>query len=105
MVSETIGQNPAHFRNPITGCLFFGVPHKGSGTAGKFSPVLEALGIFFDVGSKNVKALKKNSERLSDIATQFRYIRQDCNITVVSCYELNRDLKQIVGQLWFLASL
>ena len=101
MVSEMIGQDPANFSNPIKGCLFFAVPHKGSGTAGTFAPILQALGTFFDVGSKNVKALQRNSDRLSDIVSQFRTIRQDCNITIISCYELNRDLKQVVSWILF----
>jgi hypothetical protein len=97
LLSQLIGTDPQGLvESPIKGCLFFGVPNKGSGVAGAFGPILMALGTFLNVGGRNVDALQKNSVILSDMAEQFHFIRSDYNIPVVSCYELDRDVRKIV---------
>lgn len=96
ILSQLIGTDPQGLsESPIKGCLFFGVPHKGTEVAA-FGPILKALGKFLNVSGKNVDALQENSTILSDIAEQFHFIRSDYNIPVISCYELDRDTRKIV---------
>ena len=58
LLSQLIGTDPQGLvKSPIKGCLFFGIPHKGSGVAGAFGQTLVALGTFLNVSGRNVDAL------------------------------------------------
>jgi len=84
---------------PVKGCLFFAVPHKGAGVASDWSPILTLLGTTFGFKAHTVRDLKEKSTKLQDIAFEFRPIRREHNISVISCYELKTIARKIVSPL------
>ena len=62
---------------PVKGCMLFGVPNKGSDVANSASKILSLLATVFNVNRNVVEDLQSKSQKLTDIAAQFRQIRQN----------------------------
>ena len=89
--------------------MFFGVPGRGTETADKASTVLKILSNVFNVNRHDVYDLGNKSQRLANIASEFRTIRHEHKIPVISFFEtvkynhafgLVSDLEQSFNQSW-----
>lgn len=68
--------------------MFFGVPNRGADVAGTASSILGLLNrVFFSVNRNVVSDLESKSQRLANLASEFRQIRKEHNIPVISFYE------------------
>lgn len=67
--------------------MLFGVPNKGSDVADSASRILNLLATVFNVNRHIVEDLQSKSHKLAEIAAQFRQIRYEHNIPVISFYE------------------
>ena len=67
--------------------MFFGVPNRGSDVAGTASGILKLLNTVFNVNRNMIQDLEGKSQRLANIASQFRQVREDRKIPVISFYE------------------
>lgn len=70
--------------------MFFGVPNKGSDIADSANTMLKLLNTVFDVNRNVVEDLQSKSHKLASFAGQFRQIRYENNIPVISFYEQQR---------------
>lgn len=84
-------QEPAastkRYNFPVKGCMLFGVPNRGSDIANTASGILKLLNTVFNVNRNMVQDLEKKSQRLANIASQFRQVRHEHNIPVISFFE------------------
>lgn len=89
MIQSTQASSPRNpiYNFPVSGCMFFGVPDKGSDTVDTASKFLKLLATVFDVNRSTIEGLQVKSHKLADIAGQFRQIRHEHNIPVLSFYE------------------
>lgn len=67
--------------------MLFGVPNRGSDVADSASKILKLLATVFNVNRSVVQDLQSKSNKLADIAGQFRQIRNEHSIPVISFYE------------------
>lgn len=85
-------QRSAHsterYNFPVKGCMLFGVPNQGTEAANTASKVLTGLSTLFKINRNIVRDLKDKSQRLANIASQFRQVRYEHSIPVFSFYEL-----------------
>lgn len=81
---------------PVKGCMLFGVPNKGSEVADSASKILKLLATVFNVNRNMVADLQSKSHKLADIAAQFRQIRSEHGIPVVSFYE-KQNFNSVLG--------
>jgi hypothetical protein len=81
-------QSAASFQNRIAGCLFFGVPNQGAAIAGTAEPILQFPSWLGFSNSRIVQDLKLKATCLADIESDFRRIRRENDIPVISCFEL-----------------
>ena len=72
---------------PVKGCMFFGVPHRGADVASTASKFLSVLGHVMNVNTNNIKDLKPKSQRFANISSQFRTVRSEHAIPVISFFE------------------
>lgn len=72
---------------PVEGCMFFGVPNRGTEYANDAARLLGVLNTVFSVNRNVVQELKSKSQRLANIASEFRQIRNEHKIPVISFYE------------------
>lgn len=72
---------------PIRGCMLFGVPNQGTEVANTASKVLTLLSTLFNINRNVVNDLENKSQKLANIASEFRQVRQAHNIPVISFYE------------------
>lgn len=70
--------------------MFFGVPNQGSETADTASGFLSVLSTVFNVNKHFVNDLKSKSQRLANIAMEFRTVRHEHYINVISFFETRR---------------
>lgn len=83
--------NPAQgYIFPVKGLMLFGVPNKGSEYADTASGILTLLNTVFNVNRRVVHDLEYKSQQLANIATEFRLIRRQHNISVISFFETQR---------------
>lgn len=93
--------SPAQGYNfPVKGLMLFGVPNKGSELADTASGFLNLLNTVFNINRRVVHDLEYKSQQLANIATEFRLIRHQHNIPVISFFETQkyRALGVIVNQ-------
>ena len=67
--------------------MFFGVPNRGADIAENASSILGLLGRVFNVNKNVVSDLESKSQRLASLASEFRQVRKDRNIPVISFFE------------------
>ena len=72
---------------PVKGCLFFGVPHRGTDVADTASKFLNALSKVFNVNRNNISDLRAKSQRLANVSSEFRRVQFELDIQVMSFYE------------------
>ena len=87
---HSIQEPPAstkRYNFPVKGCMLFGVPNRGSDVANTASGILKLLNTVFNVNRNMVQDLEKKSQRLANIASQFRQVRHEHNIPVISFFE------------------
>lgn len=75
---------------PVEGCMFFGVPNLGTEYATDAASILRVLNTVFNVNRNVVQEITSKSQRLANIASEFRQIRNEHNIPVISFYETVR---------------
>ncbi|MCJ1265967.1 hypothetical protein MMC22_005849 [Lobaria immixta] len=75
---------------PVKGCMFFGVPNCGADIAGTASSILTLLNSVFNVNRNVVRDLESKSQQLANFADEFRLVRKEHNIPVISFYETVR---------------
>lgn len=67
--------------------MFFGVPNRGAELAGTASSILTLLSNVFNVNRNVVHDLESKSQRLANLASEFRQIRKEHNIPVICFFE------------------
>ena len=67
--------------------MLFGVPNRGSDVAHTATGILTLLNTVFNVNRNMIQDLDKKSQRLADIASQFRQVRRENSIPVISFFE------------------
>ena len=67
--------------------MFFGVPNRGADIARTASSILTLLNTVFNVNRNVVHDLESKSQQLANLASEFRQIRKEHNIPVISFYE------------------
>lgn len=72
---------------PVKGCMFFGVPNRGADIADTASSILKLLSRVFNVNKNVVRDLEHKSQRLANLASEFRQIRNERIIPVISFFE------------------
>ena len=72
---------------PIRGCMLFGVPNQGTDVANTASKVLTLLSAVFNINRNVVDDLENKSQKLANIASEFRQVRQAHSIPIISFYE------------------
>lgn len=70
--------------------MFFGVPNLGTEHANGAASVLNVLNTVFNVNRNFVQELKRKSQRLANIASEFRQIRNKHKIPIISFFELEK---------------
>ena len=75
---------------PVKGCMFFGVPNRGTEMADTASSILKVLNTVFNVNRNVVHDLENKSQRLANISMEFRTIRHTHSIPVISFFETVR---------------
>lgn len=75
---------------PVEGCMFFGVPNLGTEYASGAASILNVLNTVFNVNRNFVQELKSKSQRLANIASEFRQIRNEHKIPVISFFETEK---------------
>lgn len=70
--------------------MFFGVPNRGSDVANTASGILRLLNTVFNVNRSMIQDLESKSQKLANIASEFRQVRADRKISVISFYEQQR---------------
>lgn len=101
-------QSKKQYSFPVEGCMFFGVPNRGTEYANGATSILKVLNTLFNVNRNFVQELKSKSQRLANTASEFRQIRNEHNIPVISFFETekyNYSLGLVSIQLSFAASL
>lgn len=101
-------QSARQYDFPVEGCMFFGVPNLGTEHAAGAATVLKVLNTVFNVNRNVVQELISKSQRLANIASEFRQIRNEHKIPVISFYETekyNYALGLVGIRLSFAASL
>ena len=79
--------SPVSSKFPVKGCMFFGVPHKGAHIASTALKFLSVLGHVFNVNKRNLRDLEAKSQRFANTSSDFRQVRSDYGIPVISFYE------------------
>ncbi|MCJ1423906.1 hypothetical protein MMC29_001791 [Sticta canariensis] len=72
---------------PVRGCMFFGVPNRGTDYPETASSLLKLLSRVFNVNRNVVRDLESKSQRLAKIASKFGQIREERNIPIISFFE------------------
>ena len=67
--------------------MLFGVPNRGSDVASSATGILKLLNTVFNVNRNMIQDLEAKSQRLADVASQFRQVRHEHNIPVISFFE------------------
>ena len=67
--------------------MFFGVPNRGADIAGTASSILTLLSSVFNVNKNVVRDLESKSQQLANFTSEFRQIRKEHNILVISFFE------------------
>ena len=67
--------------------MFFRVPNRGADIAETASSILKLLGRVFNVNRNVVSDLESKSQQLANLASEFRQIRKERNIPVISFFE------------------
>lgn len=101
-------QSAKQYKFPVEGCMFFGVPNLGTEHAAGAASILKVLNTVFNVNRNVVQELASKSQRLANIASEFRQIRHEHKIPVISFYETetyNYALGLVSIRLSFPASL
>lgn len=101
-------QSGIQYNFPVEGCLFFGVPNLGTEYADGAAKILRVLNTVFNVNRNVVQELVNKSQRLANIASEFRQIRNEHKIPVISFFETvkyNNVLGLVSIRLSFAASL
>lgn len=80
-------QSGNQYNFPVEGCMFFGVPNLGTEYATGAAKILKVLNIVFSVNRNVVQELVNKSQRLANIASEFRQIRSEHKIPVISFFE------------------
>lgn len=83
-------QSAKSYNFPVEGCMFFGVPNLGTEYATGAASILKVLNIAFNVNRNVVQELASKSQRLANIASEFRQIRNEHKIPVISFYETEK---------------
>lgn len=101
-------QSGSQYNFPVEGCLFFGVPNLGTEYADGAAKILRVLSTVFNVNRNVVQELVNKSQRLANIASEFRQIRNEHKIPVISFFETvkyNNVFGLVSIRLSFAASL
>ena len=100
-ISEEPSTSTKRYNFPVRGCLLFGVPNKGSDVADSASTILKLLATVFNVNRSMVTDLQSKSQKLANIAGEFRQIRDEKSIPVISFYE-KQNYNSLLGlvSLW-----
>ena len=80
-------QSTKRYNFPVKGCMLFGVPNRGSDVAHTATSILRLLNTVFHVNRNMIQDLDKKSQKLADIASRFRQVRQEHSIPVISFFE------------------
>ncbi|MCJ1469868.1 hypothetical protein MMC07_008512 [Pseudocyphellaria aurata] len=75
---------------PVKGCMFFGVPNRGAELAATASSILTLLNKVFNVNKNVVQDLHSKSQQLANLASQFREVRNQHDIPVISFFETEK---------------
>lgn len=70
--------------------MLFGVPNQGTEIATGASKILNLLSVVFRMNMNVVVELQSKSQTLASIASEFRQIRNERNIPVISFFETKR---------------
>lgn len=70
--------------------MFFGVPNRGTEIANGAEKILTVLNTVFSVNRNVIRELKNKSQRLANIASEFRQIRNEHKIPVISFFETEK---------------
>lgn len=100
-IGKSISSTTQPYNFPVKGLMLFGVPNKGSELADTASRILSLLNTVFNVNRRVVHDLEYKSQQLANIATEFRLVRHQRNIPVISFFETqkyNKSLGVIVNQ-------
>ena len=89
MTSSGLEPTPStkRYNFPVKGCMLFGVPNRGSDVAHTATGILTLLNTVFNVNRNMIQDLDQKSQRLADIASQFRQVRHEHSIPVISFFE------------------
>lgn len=101
-------QTKKQYNFPVEGCMFFGVPNLGTEYASGAASILRVLNTVFNVNRNIVQELTSKSQRLANVASEFRQIRNEHKIPVISFFETekyNYSLGLVSIRLSFAASL
>lgn len=83
-------QPASQYNFSVEGCMFFGVPNLGTEYAAGAARTLKVLNTVFNVNRNVLQELTSKSQRLANIASEFRQIRNEHRIPVISFYETEK---------------